>query len=57
MKLSWQRANRVKEYFVSKGIETNRMDTQGYGPNKPLNKGRTSAEKALNRRVELKLSN
>jgi len=57
MKLSWQRANRVKEYFMSKGIEAKRMDTQGYGPNKPLNRGKTSAEKALNRRVELKLSN
>jgi len=27
------------------------------GPKKPLNKGKTEAEKAANRRVELKLSN
>ena len=57
MKLSWQRANRVKDYFIAKGIDSNRLDTEGFGPNKPLNKGKTSAEKALNRRVELKLSN
>ena len=57
MKLSWQRANRVKDYFVSKGINAGRLDTEGFGPNKPLNKGKTSEERALNRRVELKLSN
>lgn len=57
MKLSWQRANKVKEYLITKGIDSNRMDTEGFGPNKPLNKGKTAAEKALNRRVELKLSN
>jgi len=57
MKLSRQRADKVKEYFISKGISADRLHAEGFGPNKPLNKGKTPAEEALNRRVELKLSN
>ncbi len=57
MKLSWQRANKVKEYLITKGIDSNRLHAEGFGPNKPLNNGKTLAEQALNRRVELKLSN
>ena len=57
MKLSRKRADKVKEYFISKGISSTRLHTEGFGPNKPLNKGKTPAEEALNRRVELKLSN
>lgn len=57
MKLSQARADNVKGYFISKGIEASRLKAQGFGPNKPLNKGKTDAEKALNRRVEMKLSN
>jgi len=57
MKLSEDRANKVKAYFISKGISASRLTAIGYGPNMPLNAGRTEAEKAKNRRVELKLSN
>jgi len=57
MKLSQERANKVKAYLVSKGIDPSRLTAIGYGPNRPLNAGRTEAEKAKNRRVELKLSN
>jgi outer membrane protein OmpA-like peptidoglycan-associated protein len=57
VQLSQQRAERVKKYLSTKGIESSRMEAQGYGPNKPLNQGKTSSEIALNRRVELKLSN
>jgi OOP family OmpA-OmpF porin len=57
MKLSRERANKVKEYFIKKGIDQDRLQATGYGPNKPLNNGKTAAEQALNRRVELKLSN
>lgn len=57
MKLSQARADNVKAYFISKGIEAVRLKAQGYGPNKPLNSGKTAAEKAANRRVEMKLSN
>jgi outer membrane protein OmpA-like peptidoglycan-associated protein len=57
MQLSQQRAERVKQYLISKGVDASKMEAQGFGPNKPLNQGKTAAELALNRRVELKLSN
>lgn len=57
MKLSNERAETVKNYLVSKGIDASRLSAQGFGPTKPLNQGKTEQEKALNRRVELKLRN
>jgi len=57
MKLSQARADNVKAYFIKKGIDASRLAAKGFGPNKPLNTGKTAAEKALNRRVEMKLSN
>ena len=57
MKLSESRANKVKSYLESKGIDANRLSAVGFGPDKPLNDGKTAIEKAKNRRVELKLSN
>jgi OOP family OmpA-OmpF porin len=57
MKLSTARAEKVKEYLISKGISAERLTAIGYGPTKLLNPGKTEAEKAQNRRVELKLSN
>jgi OOP family OmpA-OmpF porin len=55
MKLSQARADRVKAYLVSKGILASRLSAKGFGPDRPLNRGNTAAEKAQNRRVELKL--
>lgn len=57
MKLSIDRATRVKNYIEGKGVASGRLTAHGYGPDRPLNKGTTPEEKALNRRVELKLSN
>ncbi|MBC7946805.1 MAG: OmpA family protein [Chitinophagaceae bacterium] len=57
MKLSQARADRVKSYLQLKGIAKSRLSAKGFGPDKPLTKGVTEAEKAKNRRVELKLSN
>jgi OOP family OmpA-OmpF porin len=57
LKLSKNRAENVKKYLESKGVNSERLTTIGYGPDKPLNSGKTEAEKILNRRVELKLSN
>jgi OOP family OmpA-OmpF porin len=57
VKLSQSRAESVKRYLQSKGVENERLSTIGYGPDRPLNTGKTSEERVQNRRVELKLSN
>ncbi len=57
MKLSNERAETVKKYLVKKGVDPSRLTSQGFGPTKPLNEGKTEQERALNRRVELKLRN
>ena len=57
MQLSQDRANTVKDYLLSKGIPESRLIAKGFGPTQPLNDGKTSKERSLNRRVEMKLSN
>jgi outer membrane protein OmpA-like peptidoglycan-associated protein len=57
MKLSNDRADAVRGYLMQKGIDPSRLTARGFGPTKPLNDGKTEAERALNRRVELKLRN
>src|SRR6185295_17497788 len=55
MKLSEQRADVAKAYFVKAGIDPGRIVTVGYGPDKPIadNKSKGGAEK--NRRIEFRL--
>jgi len=57
MKLSNARANNVKNYLQTQGIDASRLTAQGFGPSKPINTGTNEAAKAQNRRVEMKLSN
>jgi len=54
--LSADRADFVKNYLVNNGISGNRMSTNGFGPNNPLNSNSNAAERALNRRVEVVLN-
>lgn len=53
--LSEKRAASVKEYLVSKGIDEARLNSVGYGMDRPIADNKTAAGRSKNRRVELKL--
>jgi outer membrane protein OmpA-like peptidoglycan-associated protein len=53
VKLSQERANEVKKYLVEKGqIESNRIQTKGWGQSKPIASNATEETRKKNRRVE-----
>ena len=54
-KLSVQRAEAVKAYLVSKGIEPNRIYTEGKGKKQPVADNKTAEGRAKNRRVEIEV--
>jgi OOP family OmpA-OmpF porin len=54
-KLSEDRANSVKNYLVSKGLATARIESKGFGPAKPIGDNNTNTGRAQNRRVQIVL--
>jgi OOP family OmpA-OmpF porin len=54
-KLSIRRAESVKAYLVSKGIEKNRIYTEGKGEKQPVADNKTAEGRAKNRRVEIEV--
>lgn len=55
VKLSQQRADEVKKYLVSKGIDEKRISTKGYGPAMPVADNATEDGRAKNRRTGLRV--
>ena len=58
MTLSNNRAAAVAEYLkTAGGIEESRISSEGFGPDRPIAPNKTTAGRAKNRRVEMKLRN
>jgi outer membrane protein OmpA-like peptidoglycan-associated protein len=55
IKLSQKRAEKVKEYFIKKGIDANILFTKGYGSSKPIADNLTNEGRLKNRRVVIEI--
>lgn len=53
--LSKKRAESVRKFIISKGIDGGRLASEGYGGSAPIADGKTAAGAAKNRRVEVKI--
>ena len=55
LKLSLDRANTVRAYLLTKGIDPDRVTTHGYGMTVPIADNKTEEGRATNRRTEVKI--
>jgi len=55
LKISEDRAKNVQEFLLSKDVNIEQITLKGAGASHPLNSNKTDAEKAKNRRFEIKL--
>ncbi|GGC29322.1 cell envelope biogenesis protein OmpA [Novosphingobium marinum] len=56
MDLSKRRADAVARYLISRGVNSARIQTQGFGESYPVADNSTPEGRALNRRVEIKIT-
>ena len=54
-RLSMRRAESVKAYLTSKGLEANRVYTEGKGEKQPVASNKTGDGRAKNRRTEIEV--
>jgi outer membrane protein OmpA-like peptidoglycan-associated protein len=55
LKLSQQRVEAVKTYLTKKGVSKNRIKTKAFGGSQPIRNEMTQEDRALNRRVEMRI--
>ncbi len=55
MKLSQARAESVRTYLTSKGIDQDRLEVVGYGTTKPIASNKTEKGRSQNRRTEFRI--
>ena len=55
IELSQNRADAVKIYLIQGGIDAGRLESKGYGPDKPIASNKNKKGRELNRRVEITL--
>ena len=55
LNLSEKRAETVKRFLISKGIEANRLSTKGFGEMNPVADNNSPEGRELNRRIEFKI--
>jgi len=53
--LSERRAITVRDYLINEGVRESNLTARGYGEQEPVADNATSAGKAMNRRVELRI--
>jgi len=52
LRLSQARADAVKAYLAGAGVDAERLESKGFGPDQPIETNRTTAGRERNRRVE-----
>ncbi|MDX1824589.1 MAG: OmpA family protein [Thiohalomonadales bacterium] len=55
-KLSEARAKSVRQYLIDQGVDANRLTSKGYGELEPVASNDTASGRAMNRRVEFRVS-
>jgi outer membrane protein OmpA-like peptidoglycan-associated protein len=55
LNLSQMRVDEVKKYIVGKGVAGERVETKAFGGSQPLIRSNSSQERAVNRRVEVRI--
>lgn len=54
-RLSENRANTVKDYFITKGINSGRINSVGRGKSNPIADNKTADGRSQNRRIEIEI--